>query len=108
VRQNIFCSYVENLFTVKMQKDYSIWLMSDTKSKSILPLFYGPWCWNRTGSPPPLGSKNEVLMFRSVNSIVIAPARTGSDSDKAIEFWHMGDVGEVDIMPMIPSNSRIS
>lgn len=32
------------------------------------------------GSPPPAGSKNEVLRFRSVRSIVIAPASTGSDS----------------------------
>ena len=31
------------------------------------------------GSPPPAGSKNEVLMFRSVRSIVIAPAKTGRD-----------------------------
>lgn len=31
------------------------------------------------GSPPPAGSKNDVLRFRSVRSIVIAPARTGSD-----------------------------
>lgn len=29
------------------------------------------------GSPPPEGSKKEVLKFRSVKSIVIAPARTG-------------------------------
>jgi hypothetical protein len=29
------------------------------------------------GSPPPKGSKNEVLKFRSINSIVIAPAKTG-------------------------------
>lgn len=29
------------------------------------------------GSPPPAGSKNEVFKFRSVRSIVIAPARTG-------------------------------
>jgi len=34
------------------------------------------------GSPPPDGSKNEVLKFRSVNSIVIAPARTGKDKSK--------------------------
>ena len=34
------------------------------------------------GSPPPAGSKNEVLKFRSVNSIVIAPARTGSERSK--------------------------
>lgn len=31
------------------------------------------------GSPPPIGSKNEVLMLRSVRSIVIAPANTGRD-----------------------------
>lgn len=29
------------------------------------------------GSPPPPGSKKEVLILRSVRSIVIAPARTG-------------------------------
>lgn len=31
------------------------------------------------GSPPPAGSKKEVLKFRSVKSIVIAPAKTGRD-----------------------------
>ena len=35
-------------------------------------------CWYRIGSPPPAGSKNAVFKFRSVKSIVIAPARTGS------------------------------
>jgi len=34
-------------------------------------------CWNRTGSPPPIGSKKVVLKFRSVRSIVMAAARTG-------------------------------
>lgn len=32
------------------------------------------------GSPPPAGSKKVVLKLRSVNSIVMAPASTGSDS----------------------------
>jgi len=32
------------------------------------------------GSPPPAGSKKVVLIFRSVRSIVIAPARTGRES----------------------------
>jgi hypothetical protein len=32
------------------------------------------------GSPPPAGSKKDVFRFRSVNNIVIAPARTGSES----------------------------
>lgn len=31
------------------------------------------------GSPPPLGSKNAVLILRSVSSIVMAPAKTGSE-----------------------------
>lgn len=39
-------------------------------------------CWYKIGSPPPEGSKNEVLKFRSVNNIVIAPASTGRDSNK--------------------------
>ena len=29
------------------------------------------------GSPPPIGSKNEVLQFRSIINIVKAPAKTG-------------------------------
>lgn len=33
------------------------------------------------GSPPPAGSKNVVLIFRSVKSIVIAPAKTGRESN---------------------------
>lgn len=36
-------------------------------------------CWYRIGSPPPVGSKNVVLKFRSVKSIVIAPASTGRE-----------------------------
>ena len=38
-------------------------------------------CWYSTGSPPPAGSKKEVLKFLSVRSIVIAPANTGSESN---------------------------
>ena len=36
------------------------------------------------GSPPPEESKNEVFKFRSVNNIVIAPARTGRDKSSRI------------------------
>jgi len=36
------------------------------------------------GSPPPAGSKNDVLRFRSVNSMVIAPANTGRDNNRRI------------------------
>ena len=38
-------------------------------------------CWYRIGSPPPAGSKKAVPKFRSVKSIVIAPARTGKDNN---------------------------
>jgi hypothetical protein len=34
------------------------------------------------GSPPPAGSKKDVFRFRSVSSIVIAPARTGRARSK--------------------------
>lgn len=37
-------------------------------------------CWYKIGSPPPAGSKKLVLIFRSVRSIVIAPAKTGRES----------------------------
>jgi len=36
------------------------------------------------GSPPPAGSKNAVFRFRSVNNIVIAPARTGRERRRRI------------------------
>jgi len=36
------------------------------------------------GSPPPAGLKKDVLKFRSVRSIVIAPARTGSERSNKI------------------------
>ena len=38
-------------------------------------------CWKMIGSPPAPGSKNPVLKLRSVRSIVMAPANTGSDSN---------------------------
>jgi len=37
-------------------------------------------CWNNIGSPPPATSKNDVLKFLSVNTIVIPPANTGNDN----------------------------
>lgn len=38
-------------------------------------------CWYNTGSPPPAGSKKVVLKLRSVNNIVIPPAKTGIDNN---------------------------
>jgi hypothetical protein len=36
------------------------------------------------GSPPPEGSKKDVLKFLSVNNIVIAAANTGNDNSNNI------------------------
>lgn len=36
-------------------------------------------CWYKIGSPPPAGSKNVVFKFRSVSSIVMPAANTGSE-----------------------------
>jgi hypothetical protein len=38
-------------------------------------------CWYKTGSPAAAESKNEVFKFRSVKTIVIAPAKTGKDNN---------------------------
>ena len=63
----------------------------DTIPKAgIINMYTSGWpknqkrCWNSIGSPPPDGSKNVVLKFLSVNSIVIAPANTGKDSNSNI------------------------
>src|SRR5437660_8504360 len=37
-------------------------------------------CWNSTGSPPPSAEKKVVPKLRSVSSMVMAPASTGSDN----------------------------
>lgn len=41
------------------------------------------------GSPPPAGSKNEVLKFRSVSNIVMAPAKTGRERRSKITVIKM-------------------
>jgi hypothetical protein len=35
------------------------------------------------GSPPPIGSKKDVLKFQSVKSIVIPAAKTGNDNNSS-------------------------
>ena len=39
--------------------------------------------WYKIGSPTPDGSKNDVFILRSVSSIVITPARTGSNTSSS-------------------------
>lgn len=47
--------------------------------ENIINIFLKKRCWNKIGSPPPAISKNDVLKFLSVKSIVIPPAKTGKD-----------------------------
>ena len=57
-------------------------------------------CWNRTGSPPPAGSKKVVFRFRSVRSMVMAPASTGRERRRRIvvTFSDHGKSGTVSIL----------
>jgi len=59
-------------------------------------------CWKRIGSPPPVGSKNVVLKFRSVSSIVIAPARTGKDSKRRIVVINTDHTNKLSRSQIIP------
>merc|ERR1711976_720002 len=63
-------------------------------------------CWYRTGSPPPLGSKNVVLRFRSVRSMVIPAARTGREPINGIAVI-ISDQGKRGTRSMIIASVRI-
>jgi len=51
-------------------------------------------CWYKIGSPPPIGSKNEVFILRSINNIVIAPANTGNDKRRRIAVIKIDQVNK--------------
>ena len=63
-------------------------------------------CWYKTGSPPPLESKNVVLRLRSVNNIVMAPANTGRDNNNKIAV-KITDHGNNGILSLFWRNDRI-
>lgn len=46
------------------------------------------------GSPPPAGSKKVVLMFRSVSSMVIPPAKTGRDRSKRMAVINTAQINK--------------
>lgn len=54
------------------------------------------------GSPPPVGSKNVVLKFRSVNNIVIAPAKTGRDRSNKIVVMKTDQTNKFSRSQIIP------
>jgi len=59
-------------------------------------------CWYNIGSPPPATSKNEVLKLRSVNTIVIAPARTGKDNNKRTAVITTAHPNKANLCNLIP------
>src|SRR5262249_22856274 len=66
------------------EKVETIWLIMP--KPGTMRMYTSGWpknqnrCWNSTGSPPPSAAKKVVPKLRSVSSMVMAPASTGSDS----------------------------
>jgi hypothetical protein len=54
-------------------------------------------------TPPPAGSKNDVLKFLSVNNIEIAPANTGSVINSRIAVTKMAQQNNGNLWSNIPS-----
>jgi hypothetical protein len=59
-------------------------------------------CWYKIGSPPPPNSKNEVLKFLSVNTIVIAPAKTGNDNKSKTAVTATAQPNKASLCNLIP------
>nr|GEZ47515.1 hypothetical protein [Tanacetum cinerariifolium] len=54
------------------------------------------------GSPPPATSKNEVLKFLSVNTIVIPPANTGNDNNSKTDVTITAQPNKANLCNLIP------
>nr|GEY54929.1 hypothetical protein [Tanacetum cinerariifolium] len=54
------------------------------------------------GSPPPATSKNEVLKFLSVNTIVIPPANTGKDNNSKTDVTITAQPNKANLCSLIP------
>jgi hypothetical protein len=59
-------------------------------------------CWNKIGSPPPAVSKNDVLKFLSVNTIVIPPANTGNDNNNNTAVITTAHPNKANLWSLIP------
>jgi hypothetical protein len=59
-------------------------------------------CWYSIGSPPPATSKKEVLKFLSVNTIVIPPAKTGSDNNSSTAVTITAQPNKANLCNLIP------
>jgi len=54
------------------------------------------------GSPPPAASKNDVLKFLSVKTIVIAPASTGNDNNNNTAVTTTAHPNKANLCNLIP------
>jgi hypothetical protein len=54
------------------------------------------------GSPPPPSSKKDVLKFLSVNTIVIAPAKTGNDNSSKTAVTATAHPKRANLCSLIP------
>ena len=59
-------------------------------------------CWYNIGSPPPATSKNDVLKFLSVNTIVIPPASTGNDNNNKTAVITTAHANKINLCNLIP------
>jgi hypothetical protein len=59
-------------------------------------------CWYKIGSPPPATSKNEVLKFLSVSTIVIPPANTGIDNNNKTAVTTTAQPNKANLCNLIP------
>jgi len=59
-------------------------------------------CWYNIGSPPPATSKNEVLKFLSVRTIVIPPAKTGNDNNNNTAVITTAHANRINLCNLIP------
>src|SRR6202051_3379879 len=63
-------------------------------------------CWNSTGSPPPSAEKKVVPKLRSVSSMVMAPASTGSDSNSRNTYTRIDNTNS-DILCKVMPGARM-
>jgi hypothetical protein len=59
-------------------------------------------CWYKIGSPPPATSKNDVLKFLSVNTIVIPPANTGKENNNKTAVTTTAHPNKANLCNLIP------
>jgi hypothetical protein len=100
-----------NFFTISIKREY-LKLVSEafpaySNIKRLIILTSGcpknqNKCWNNIGSPPPATSKNDVLKFLSVKTIVIPPANTGNDNNSKTAVITTAHPNRANLCNLIP------